>query len=314
MTNVIKFIIGFALLGILISNSKFNEIFEVFKHINTGLCALSLPLYIFNTYSSSYRWWLLIPESNYFMLLRSNFMLAYYMVFVPGQLVSEGIKGARLVAAGHKAHSIFSSIFIDKLVAFIALMLIGLTGLLTTQHHSLAINSLITVLGLILALLLLILIFGSKTFFILEWLGHLPLMASIPAINKSLVVIEEYFAEYSMILKQRRTNVIKALLVSLVFQGSCILINYVIGLSLGIHISFLDWAWITAILAVVLLLPISIGGIGVREGGLAAMFGLMHLPVEQALSFSFAIYAFTFVSALIGYLVDLCFGLQARGD
>jgi|GEM_PF-6410368 len=312
MSTFIKFIIGFALLGVLISNAKFNELLAVFRHMNIWLAMLSLPLYVLNTYISSYRWWLLIPETSYLMLLRSNFMLAYYMVFVPGQLVSEGIKGARLVASGHKPHSIFISIFIDKLVAFIALMSMGLLGLILTQHHSLAVDSLIAVLSSILVLLLLILVFGSKVFMLIEWFGHLPLFAAIPLVKKLLLVVEEYFSEYALILRERKTNTLKALLVSLLFQASCIFINYIIGLSLGIHVAYADWAWITALLAVVLLLPISIGGLGVREGGLAAMFGLLHLPVEQALGFSFAIYAFTFVSAFIGYLVDLMFGLRAN--
>jgi glycosyltransferase 2 family protein len=54
-----------------------------------------------------------------------------------------------------------------------------------------------------------------------------------------------------------------------------------IGLSLALPLSFADY-----LVTVVTLLPLSVGGWGLREGAVVALFGFVGVPSHSALAFS----------------------------
>jgi uncharacterized protein (TIRG00374 family) len=59
-----------------------------------------------------------------------------------------------------------------------------------------------------------------------------------------------------------------------------------IGLSLGVHLNFINYLLLVPLLFLVALLPISFAGWGVRETGAIALFSLAGLQPEQAFSMS----------------------------
>jgi uncharacterized membrane protein YbhN (UPF0104 family) len=59
-----------------------------------------------------------------------------------------------------------------------------------------------------------------------------------------------------------------------------------IGLSLALPLSFADYLVFIPVVTVVILLPVSVGGWGLREGALVALFGLVGIPSHDALAFS----------------------------
>ncbi len=59
-----------------------------------------------------------------------------------------------------------------------------------------------------------------------------------------------------------------------------------IGLSVGLPLGFADYLVFIPVVTVVTLIPVSVGGWGVREGALVALFGLVGIPSHMALAFS----------------------------
>jgi hypothetical protein len=59
-----------------------------------------------------------------------------------------------------------------------------------------------------------------------------------------------------------------------------------IGLSLALPVSFADYLVFIPVVIVVTLLPVSVGGWGLREGTLIALFALVGVPSHSALAFS----------------------------
>jgi glycosyltransferase 2 family protein len=58
------------------------------------------------------------------------------------------------------------------------------------------------------------------------------------------------------------------------------------GLALGLPLSLADYLVFTPVIAIVTLVPVSVGGWGVREGALVALLGLVGIPSHMALAFS----------------------------
>jgi uncharacterized membrane protein YbhN (UPF0104 family) len=92
----------------------------------------------------------------------------------------------------------------------------------------------------------------------------------------------------------------KALAVSLVLNVMLVGTNYLVARALGVTISVWYFVLFVPILSVVLMLPISMSGLGVREGAYVYLFGQAGVPTAQALTMSLLIYALRVVAALVG--------------
>jgi len=71
-------------------------------------------------------------------------------------------------------------------------------------------------------------------------------------------------------------------------------------MALNIDINFVDLAILYSVSAVIISIPISINGIGVREGVFIFAFGFWGIPAESALAFSFLSFTSTIILSVIG--------------
>lgn len=110
----------------------------------------------------------------------------------------------------------------------------------------------------------------------------------------------------------------QALGVSLVFNLMLVTLNYLVARAVGVDIAFTYFLLFVPILSVTLTLPISIGGLGVREGMAAILFAQAGVDEAAAVAASLGVYLVSRVLAgLLGGLVYLAhgtLGLRARGD
>jgi uncharacterized membrane protein YbhN (UPF0104 family) len=93
---------------------------------------------------------------------------------------------------------------------------------------------------------------------------------------------------------------------SLVIQALYISTIVVAGRALGIEVSWWYWAFTTWVVALALLIPVTIGGFGVREGGYSAFIDRAGGTAAQGASAGFALGLLLIVSNLAGLaLVEL---------
>ena len=74
--------------------------------------------------------------------------------------------------------------------------------------------------------------------------------------------------------------------------------------ALWIEAPVMDLGWVRAVLDVVLSLPISFAGLGVRDASLVTTLGHLGVPATTGLAFSFLLLARTLFLALLGGLVE----------
>jgi glycosyltransferase 2 family protein len=90
---------------------------------------------------------------------------------------------------------------------------------------------------------------------------------------------------------------------------------YCMAFSLGIQASFTFIAFAMAIAGLLSLLPVSIAGIGVRDGTLAAIFGLAGISVQASLAYSLMYFSvFSILLGLVGAYYWYRYPLQSRID
>ncbi|MDQ7029134.1 MAG: lysylphosphatidylglycerol synthase transmembrane domain-containing protein [Ardenticatenia bacterium] len=95
----------------------------------------------------------------------------------------------------------------------------------------------------------------------------------------------------------------RAALVSLLFNGLIILVNVALGAAFRLDVPLRYYLVFVPIISFLLVLPVSINGLGVRESGYVALFGQVGVSQESALAMSLAFYAITLLAGLIGGLL-----------
>ena len=95
----------------------------------------------------------------------------------------------------------------------------------------------------------------------------------------------------------------RSVLASLVFNGLLILTNMVIADALTVDVDTGYFVLFVPLISFLLALPISLSGLGVREGGYVYLFGRAGVPPHAALSLSLSFYAVSVGTGLIGGII-----------
>jgi len=101
-----------------------------------------------------------------------------------------------------------------------------------------------------------------------------------------------------------------SLLIRIVWSLGCYVIVWAMGLPLGVLTLF---AFISLV-DLVRLMPISVGGLGVREWIVVVLFATVGISREQALTFSFLAFAPVYLNAAVGGIIYISTArLRERG-
>jgi uncharacterized membrane protein YbhN (UPF0104 family) len=100
-----------------------------------------------------------------------------------------------------------------------------------------------------------------------------------------------------------------ALFWSLVFNLLHIGATALIGWAMGVRVSLGAYFVLTPVTTVALLIPITVGGLGVREWLFVTLFGQMGISAAQATALSFGAYSLDLFDGLVGGVVYFTAGL-----
>jgi uncharacterized membrane protein YbhN (UPF0104 family) len=106
-------------------------------------------------------------------------------------------------------------------------------------------------------------------------------------------------------LWRRPRAAVRGLIFSLVIQGSFVLLNAWLGTSVGIHVGLEVWFFVWPLAKIASLMPISLGGLAVREASLAALLLPFGVPVARSVVCSLLWQTVLITGGLLGGLVWL---------
>ena len=87
---------------------------------------------------------------------------------------------------------------------------------------------------------------------------------------------------------------------------------YLLSRELHLAIGFYDWSWIVGALTLALFLPLTIGGLGIREGTLIGILALYGYGSETAVALSFVAFSFIIMVAIIGAALSFTIKVRPR--
>jgi len=193
----------------------------------------------------------------------------------------------------------FSTVLMDRLVGTLALVGLALvTTLPAVDRFHLSLIYLVLASFFALSVLVLWAVFHPALLPMVErLLGRVGLSGLKPG-------LEDLAGRLGRFRGQRRLLLV-LFLVATVTQVSRIGVHVLVSRALGLHIALPYFFLFVPLLAVIVSLPISLNGIGVREGAGVVLFGLVGVSRAQAFSLQFTTYLVAVAVSLVGGVVFL---------
>jgi uncharacterized membrane protein YbhN (UPF0104 family) len=279
----LKLMVSSGLLYLVLSKAGIDKVLSLLLNINPLSFIFAVLVYIFAQFISSFRWKLLLPEGFSVRTLFPLYLIgSFFNTFLPGLVGGDAIKAYYLYKKTGEGAQTLASVFMDRYVGYVTLMIIGLIAYPFGAKH----------------------IKGSW----IEWL--LPLIVLCFALGSFIVLglrlgkrvkfLNDIYSHFHF-YRRKKGVVAKTILLSAVIQCSVIFAVYLLARGLGVELPLYIFFVFIPIIVTVSAMPVSLSGIGLREASFALLFSSVGVNTETATAISFA----WFLSLVVGGLAGL---------
>ena len=304
---ILKLFISLFILYFIFLEVDFRSVFEAIKRVNLFDFLVALIIIFVCWVINSKKWQLLLEflgfKEKLFSLFRLNLISLFYTVILPGgQLTGETIKCYKITRGSEEKGKLILSVFMDRLTGFWAIVFLGLAGILFTRS---TIGSYEDILSLYLILAvgcLIAMIFFNRR--IGSFLERICLILESKIRNEKIRLFFQKILSLFLAFKGAYKILSISLVYGLVYQLLNSLCIYFLFLSLNLKLTFFDLLWINTLASVVTLIPITILGLGLREGSFLFLLGLIGFTSAQSLSLSLLISTIYLMNGLAGGAIE----------
>ncbi len=297
LSTFVKIGISGAILYFLFSNINSELFFETALSINP-LFPIGTGLIFMGTQVLSVQRWRTILAKDIPMPYRK--LLSYYFIgmffnnFLPTMVGGDVIKGYYLYKTSRRGDVSVTSIFMDRYSGFTALIFLTTIAVIIGYP---------VIRGTALPGFFVLLIGGYVFASLVIWVGPLhnwamALMAKIHfyGINKKIDSLYKALMGY----KSHPDILIKVFSYSLVVQAGVIICYWLLGIGLGMELSLIYFFLFIPLATVISMLPVSLAGLGIREGAFVYLFTRVGATPEEALTLSLMWFAIMVVVSIVG--------------
>jgi uncharacterized protein (TIRG00374 family) len=301
----IKAAISIALIVWIVSGADLAEVFESAKQVHVGWLLFAASLQLLGPWLTAIRWkWMLNSQGFHptlMYLYKSCLVAVFFKQFMPSILGGDTIRGYDVWKSGANKGLAVTSVVVDRLIGLVALASFAVVAL-AFLHGPLIENApgiQFWAFAALASTMLVTWAMFAQNETIHEWLAWG--IAKLPRllggkINKVYGTLSAYRGHYR--------TLIKAFLLSIVLQTKVVVFYYAIGRALGLEIGFENWFVIVPVAIFIMLAPISINGVGLRESVFTFLLAEVFTATNsQALAFAWIEYGIFLFFGLAGGLV-----------
>lgn len=299
----LKIVISVGLYVYILSKVDIGRLWETTKAAQPGYLLSAILIYLVVQALSAYRWYgLLTPVGmrvSYLKVLALYFLGMYCSLFLPASIGGDIVKVYYLNKQSRNLSGATATVFLDRDTGLAALLVIAVAaaGVARTRFDSVL---LAPVLGLFLAgfIAINLALFWRPTYNLVHRLMNLF------KLKRSDEKIERMFVSFAA-FRKHPTALSKALLLSMLIQFGGVLVNALAGISIGIktHNGLADYMVFIPAISLISMIPISVNGMGWREGAYIILFMSAGATRDQSTLLSLLWLAILVLTSLPGGLV-----------
>lgn len=263
--------------------------------------AMGFAIFPFVHIFSFLRWQMLLKTTGISIPLKkliSSFCGGiFFSIFLPSTIGGDLVRTADLAVHTQKAKQVIATVFLDRLSGYIGLVFVALLAILL-GGELISDKIVLFSFAIIITLLVIILLLLFNSFIY----ARITRFLSVPGAGKIREMIRDMHREIHIFRNHKKMiigNLALSLLIQVIFPVSV----YFIGFSLGIKINIIYFLIFLPIIGAITLLPISIGGLGLREGLYVVYFAKAGVIKQLALAMSLLSFSFIVFYGAIGGVI-----------
>jgi len=304
-SSVIRILLSVTLLVFLFSRVDNQHLLEHLTALNPMYFLLGLVCYFGYIALWAMRWHYIVRASGERISFRRVYTTTlignFFAMFLPEMVGSDLARMSEVSEERKTSTRIVSTVLLDRLIGLISLLLMAIVGLVLGFHHLAEEASTITLLivGLFVAMGVGWLVFFNRGFMRrLNWLFRLPYMNRVEEPVRSLYNSLHYLQTQPRLL-------VGSLLLSFAAQIVEVVSVIFIAHAIAVYVPISYFFIFMPIIWVITMIPISIGGLGLREGAFAFFFSQVGMASENAIALSLLYYSYLVCSGMVGGLLFL---------
>ncbi|MBN2831120.1 MAG: flippase-like domain-containing protein [Candidatus Omnitrophica bacterium] len=304
LSVIIRIIVSFAILFFLFKNIDQKSLLKIIKDSDKPLLFISFLIFFCAYILGLIRWNMLLSAVNIRLPLKrlvASFSAGlFFNLFLPSTIGGDFMRGADLSFYTKRPKEVIATLFLNRLSGYIGLVVLAVCAFIFgwkfLRDESVLLSLEIIAAALIIALLAL---FNKFFYNKINKLLKSPKAGNIRDLITSL-------HEEIHIFRYKKAVVAKNILLSVCIQAIIPLSFYITALSLGVKINPVYFFIFLPIIAAITLLPVSIGGLGLRDA--TAIFFFAKAGVAKDMAFAMSLLNFSFI-LIIGVLGGLIYVL-----
>ncbi|HRY63216.1 MAG TPA: lysylphosphatidylglycerol synthase transmembrane domain-containing protein [Patescibacteria group bacterium] len=296
MKMIFKIIISLGLLFLLWLKIDWQGLNAILASARFTYIFLSFIALLFAWFLNSRKWQLLLKilglNRPLVYLFKLNLISFFYSLVLPGgQLTGEVLKCFHLAKNEKEKPLLILSVLFDRLTGFLAYAILGfLAVIFSVLSPRLKISFLCLFGAIIASVVIACFVFLHPRLH--HWLQKILMTSTLGRkINSYLLAIKE-----KSVLNYSVFRVAMVAFLSLLFQLVVSFYVYFAAKALGVEIAITEIIWIFSLVSVILVLPITYAGLGLRESSFVYLLSLFNIAGAVAFSLSLLV---LFVGVLV---------------
>ncbi len=296
----VKLIVSFGLLYFLVHKIGLRPVLIQLENAKISWLLLAIVVFTFSNLLGSLQWYLLLRyagvQLHFFRVVQYYYIGLFFNNIFISNMGGDFFRLFYISKQANNSSAAVSTVFLDRFLGFTMLTFLAIMGgIYWSGAGGLAQIWPILLVLMFTWVLVIFVLFNKKlgTFFrfLLKWFVS----------EKILIKLRDI---YNLIYDFSRDKRLLAYLfsISFVIQLSRVFIHYFAGRAVGVEIGFVPFLIFIPIIALFASLPISVGGLGVREQTGVILFRRVGIPMAVTIPMEFLAYLLTVVCSLPGIL------------
>jgi glycosyltransferase 2 family protein len=311
----IRIILSVGLFALLFSGVDRDEIAELIANCNPLYLGLAYLIALGDRLMMAYKWTILLAVKNIRISLveaTSIYLKTSFLgLFLPATVGGDALRAYAVARAQHNADDAISSIFVERVLGFVALFIFAALGIIASilvmGETFLASLGPIFLLFLVFVVVFFVLIFASLNDTVMGFMRRfLKHWNTNLTRNRYFQKLDDVYRSYRAYEKNKLELGI-FLFLSVLENLFPLFWTYALALAFDINIPLLYFFVLVPIVLVLVRLPISLAGIGIREGAYVYLLQFVNVSSSQALLLGAASNILAIGSILLG---GILFGLH----
>ena len=288
-------------LGLLFWFLPFGAIVDGFSRVPLGLMPWVIALFMLGHVVAASKWWLLLDRGLPFPLaLQAHFAGLAANLCLPGAAGGDAVRATLGFAAMRDGPKLAAGSVADRMIDTMGLALLSVVGLVLVRGQAGSAGAAVQA-------TVLVLLIGIAAMFVFPHM-IVRLWTAFPKLPARALALR--LADAFGALGKRPMLLLTALLLSMAVQVLFIWLAVQLAQAVGINLPFAAWIFAWPLAKIIAVLPISLGGLGVREASLAALLVPFGADAAQVVASGLVWQAVLYVSGAIGATVLALSGVR----